>query len=429
MQNDNFTQPASQSTSWPRTWDDAPSVITPAKARRLIKMAGARNAQMLQSLADERKAHGVHSARRMARRYLLSFTARLAAVVDAWCARKTTNPFATEAAVEVVKTAQTLSAWAKLPERATYRMKLKSNGEDTRRIHALTFRQVAVDKLAERAGRAISDLLPTQFNRKGGGIKKLEAWLVARLPTTQKIMTVDIPSCFDFVDRNSVEISLLIPQQVVEAALFHLMDNAKALPSVLMGISPKDTHAVGTSSAKRRVPQGSALAQLASDIEVDKVLRSVAAVHPSVHVAAHGDNLIFLLEDAGRAGSVLDALTSIVTKQFGPDATTALVHRIRNDTPAHFEFCKRIYGWKKGHLTKRLPEGYIDEFETKSMVAMQDAFASKSLNRLESCEESIKGFVSAHVGVKRSLEACVALLVSLEEYRRILAKKTLQGPD
>jgi hypothetical protein len=415
-------------STWPLLWDHPVSQPTPSMARQLLGTAHARNDQMLIALGNVRAKSGVRQARRLQRRYLLSFTAKLSAVLDAWSLKKVDNPFSSMAALEIVNTARDLHAWKHSAETATSWLKLKSNGTDSRLIHSLKFRQTALDKLAARAGRATAQLLPTQFNRKGGGSRKFEQWLTEKLPSVDKIMTVDIPSCFDVIARSSVEVSLLLPKQVVEAAMFHVMDHAKLLPGVLMGITPIDTHAVGTSATKRRVPQGSALAQLASDIEIDRVLRSVAAVHESVHVAAYGDNLIFLLDDASWVGSVRDALTSSVTKQFGSDATTALVHRIRCDAPSHFEFCRRIYRWKNDALQKKLPRGYIDEFETRAMIAQQDAFGLKSLKGLNRCEASIMGFAGSHSEVKGTLQVAVRLLTSLNEYRTILAKKTVHEP-
>lgn len=418
-----------QSSTWPLLWDEPVPNVTPEVARQLINYAPRRNRQMLAALRSARAGGSIRAARRLQRRYLLSFSAKIAAVRDAWASKVASiDPLSDEVAQNIIEAASELFAFKPAQGRARSWHRLKRDGETTRLIHSLTFHQAALDQLAANAGRATSNILQTQFNSKGGGIEKCDAWLAERMPKAERIVTVDIPSCFDVIRRSSVEVSLLLPKPVVEAAMFHPMDHAKRLSGIHTGIEPTDTHDVGTSANKRRVPQGSALAQLAADIEVDKVLRSVAAVHDTVHVAAFGDNLIFVLEDAGWLGSVRDALTSAVTKQFGSDVTTALVHRIEVARPEVFRFCRRTYRRKKGKLIKQLPSGYIDEFEIRAMVALQDAYAAKSSIRLDRCEASINGFLGAHGMVKGVPKVCVRLLVSVNERRALLAKKTVHGP-
>ena len=165
------------------------------------------------------------------------------------------------------------------------------------------------------------------------------------------------------------------------------------------------------------------MAQLASDIEIDKVLRAVAAVHGSVHVAAFSDNLIFLLEDAGWLGSVKAALTNATTKQFGSDVTTALVPRMRCDKPTSFVFCRRRYCWKKGKLNKSLPDGWIDEFSIRLMERMRDAYHAASSAELDRCEQSIRGFIRQHHDIIAAENEGIELLVSAKEYRKLLPKK------
>lgn len=415
--------------SWPVDWDIAGKVIDPTVARTMINQVAGKNKKMLAALSARKSQGTCRDAGRLVRRYLMSFSAKLAATATTWAERegaidKCTN----DDLLWIINFAAGLNAFEKSKEQAVSWLKVKSDGESYRLIHMLRFRQRVIDRLAADAGRATSEISASQFSRKGGGgIPALDQWLRDRLPQTKKVITVDIPSCFDVVRRSSVVNSLLLPKRVVEAAMFDVMDNAVCLTSVPHGILHDHTHAVGTSAGERRVPQGSALAQLAADIEVDKVIKAVAAVHGSVHVAAAGDNLIVLLEDAGWTGSVLDALTSSVTKHFGPDVTSVLVKRIEYATPASFWFCKRRYCCKKNDLTKHLPPNYLETFELKTMMALQDAFAAKDSLWLDHCESSIKGFLGAHHNEKGVLDGCVELLVSLGQYRALMPKNPLHG--
>ncbi|WP_439468894.1 hypothetical protein [Blastomonas fulva] len=413
--------------SWPRYWDPTVKVTSPKDARKLINHAASRNRDMLLALSAKKLAGNLHETRRFVRRYLISFTSKLAATAATWAARNgAIHKCSDDELLWIVNFAAGLNAFEKSKVKAVSWPKLKSDGESYRLIHDLEFGQRAIDRLAADAGRATSEISASQFSKKGsGGIPAVEAWLEDRLPHTEKVITVDIPSCFDVVRRSSVVNSLLLPKRVVEAAMFDVMDNAVCLPSVPHGIHHDHTHAVGTSAGERRVPQGSALAQLAADIEVDKVIKDVAAVGGSVHVAAVSDNLIFLLEDSGWTGSVLDALTSSVSKHFGPDVTSVLIKRIEYASPAEFWFCKRRYCYKKGTVTKYLPPNHFEYFEFKTMLRLQDAFAAKNGLLLNKCEDSIKGFLSAHSKAKGVLGGCVGLLVSLEQYRVLMAKNTL----
>lgn len=412
---------------WPAFWDKPFKIADVGSTRELIRRVQARNVYMLNALAAARGQRGLHSARRLQRRYLLSFSAKLSAVCRAWRGSKIAE--CDDAGImDMVELARTLWPMQKSGEQARARPIWKRDGESFRIIHSLTLRQRAADKLAADAARCLVDVLPTQFNQKGKGIQKLEGWLVDWMPSVQTVITVDIPSCFDVVNRSSVVANLLLPQRVIEAALFDVMDNAKRLKDVLTGIyTNNDIHAVGTSAKKRGIPQGSALAQLAADIEIDSVMRAIASVDASVHVAAHSDNIIILLEDDSWLGSVQSALTLAVTKQFGSNVTTALVHRIRYEKPASFNFCRRTYRWRKGKLEKHLPADYIEQFSIRAMIKLQDAASIGSSNGLSRCEASIRGFLVQHAEVKGALNECVDLLATLKEYRQILNKKSLQA--
>ena len=414
-------------TTWPRFWDLRPNAIDPQALRTWLHTVAQRDRHMQIVLANVRAVKGVHAARRMVRRYLLCASAKLAAVSRAWqSVHGSIKEIADPALLKLVEFAEDLFAWKPAPGQALARPKLKRDSENYRLIHELALSQKAQDKMAASAARAVADLLPTQFNQSGKGTVKFDAWLTERMPKIQTVVTVDIPSCFDVIRRGSVEVSLLLPKRVVEAAMLKPMDRAKRLPGVLTGIGTTNTHDVGTSAAKRGVPQGSALAQLASDIEIDKVLRAVGAAHGSVHVAAFSDNLIFLLEDAGWLGSVQAALTEATTKQFGSDVTTALVNRIRCDKPNHFQFCRRTYSWKKGKLHKGVPPGYLDDYAIKTAIRMQDAYAAKDLNGLERCEASVVSFFHSHLAIDGVFEECASLFVEVHERRKTLMKLTVK---
>lgn len=413
---------------WPIFWDTPPEAPTSAGMRRLLANAASRDREMRSILSNVCQSQGLYRARRLQRRYLRSYTASAAAVLQVWpMGGRAVSKLPDEELAKIADTARRLYCWDNGAQRAFARPKEKRAGNGYRLIHKLPLLLKAADKLAANAAGALVRLKGKQFNEKQKGMAKMNDWLAAELLEASIVVTVDIPGCFDVVRRKSLEDSLPLPKQVVKARLFDIMDNAKRLPCIHEGTTLTNTHDVGTSVAKRGVPQGSALAQLAADIEIDKLLCAIEAVSQSVKAAAFGDNLIVLLKDTSELGSVEAALASATSKIFGADVSAALVHRIERQKPTSFYFCRRNYRRVKGKLVVSLPDNFLDDFVIKSMVQIYDAWSARSDASLAKCKRSIEGFARHHVQLKNVFEQCIPLLCEVDDYRTRLAKKTLQG--
>lgn len=405
-----------------------PKAPTSAGMRRLLANAAARDREMRSILSNVCQSQGLYRARRLQRQYLRSYTASAAAVLQVWpIGGRAVSKLPDEELAKIADTVRRLHCWDNGAQRAFARPKEKRAGNGYRLIHKLPLMLKAADKLAANAADALVRLKGRQFNQKRKGMARMNDWLEAELPEATIVVTVDIPGCFDVVRRKSLEDSLPLPKQVVKAKLFDVMDNAKRLPCIHEGTTLTNTHDVGTSVAKRGVPQGSALAQLAADTEIDKLLCAIEASSQSVKAAAFGDNIIVLLKVASELGSVEAALASATSKIFGADVSAALVHRIARAKPTSFYFCRRNYQRVKGKLIVSLPNNFLDDFVIKSMVQIQDAWAARSDPALAKCKRNIEGFLRHHAPRKKVFEECVPLLCEVHDLRAILAKKTLQG--
>ena len=184
--------------SWPRFWDRPTEVQNGAEARTLINRCHERKCYMLNAVA-KLGAVGAHSqARKMSRRYLDSYSARLNALSRAWVQKVGPLKNAQEDDLcKLVQAAAEVSAWRGSDEKAEAFQKPKRGG-GFRWVHAQTMIQYALGCLTADAALVMADLLPTQF-MSNGGHPKFKLWLEENLPTTERVLTVDIPGCFDTV--------------------------------------------------------------------------------------------------------------------------------------------------------------------------------------------------------------------------------------
>lgn len=377
--------------AWPEFWDQPIIIIHDEQfARALILRCGERSKIMQQLLATMRQQGRLRHARRMSRRYLQSFSARLHALARSYVRKVGSLRDATQSDLcELVAAAGAISAWSGSDEKAVA-YKQPKRGSGYRWLHRHGMFQYALELLAADAAKPLVVLLPTQFITKGG-IPKFADWLEQNIGNAKLVVTVDIPRCFDAIFRSSLADNLLLPKKVIKRVLFDPMDQATYSNFGPVGHTHMDTGPIGSvGSALRGVPQGSALSQLASEVVIGLVMKTVSDLHPSVRVASHGDNLIFLLEDASWKSSVLSALTSGIAKHFGSDVSAELTCRISCATPsAGFVFCRRQYKYNGKALTIRLPENWVNEFSLRTLVKIQDALSAKDENRWNKLELSV----------------------------------------
>lgn len=387
-------QLALKSRTWPTFWDKAPATAPDiASARSLIRHCRQRNDTMLQAVAQLKTRGHPGQARRLSRRYLDSYSARLHALARAYRRRVGSIQKASdEDVLELIAAADEMSAWRPTGEKAVAYQKPKRGG-GFRWVHKHGLFQYALELLTADVASRLADLLPTQF-MFNGGLPKLRSWLEDNLPSTALVLTVDIPRCFDTVSRSSLADDLFLPERVVKRVLFDPMDFATYLYPGPMGNIPKPGPIAKGSSAMRGIPQGSALSQVAADVAIAAVMRAISDVHPSVRVASHGDNLIVLMGDTSWKASVIAALTSGVAEHFGTDVSAELPCRISCTSPAAgFAFCRRRYTYKNACMQIRLPTDWIAEYVAKTQMRIERAFSIKQPKEWDSIERSIKGWL------------------------------------
>ncbi|MBU0658707.1 MAG: hypothetical protein KKF15_07965 [Alphaproteobacteria bacterium] len=416
-------QPAEFATqptpAWPQYWDKPTTVADDAAALPLIKICKKRVTVMQAAIAQARVQGRLHRAKGMSRRFLMSFSARLDALARAYANKKGALSKAPYGALgALVVAAGTLSPWRASPEKSLAYPVEKNDGS-YRWVHKHGLLQYALELLTVGAAKPLANISQTQFLMKGG-ISKLDDWLRERLVNTNIVITVDIPRCFDVMSRTSVVDNLHLPRWVVKRVLFDPMDQAIFATHGIGDITLHNTtHNAKVGSPKRGVPQGSALAQLSSEIVIALVLEAVSAVAPTVHAASHGDNLIFLLEDVSRKEPVLSALTSAVAKHFGADVLGELTCRIDCGTPkSGFKFCRRTYRLRSGTLRKALPSDWVDSFSIKTLLRIETAHAAKDQVAFQKIERSIKGWLRYSPKNDEVLDAAIDLLTQLEIMRK-----------
>jgi len=136
-------------------------------------------------------------------------------------------------------------------------------------------------------------------------------------------------------------------------------------------------------------------------------------------VAGHGDNLIFLLEDATLKGSVVSALTSSVAEHFGDDVLADLTSRISYDTPAHsFSFCRARYRMKGGIFSKSLDPQIVARFSERTILAIGDALSANDQAAFDKIERSIFGWLGQNRDKKMVLNEAAELLAHLKAMRK-----------
>ena len=399
--------------SWPRIWDQSFHPAKDDEARAFINLAAARCLKMQAAVSAAATQPAIRAALRLLRRYLASNTAKLNAFARAY--ERHTGPLRDAKPgelCEIVEVAQALNVWKSTEEKSIAYPKLKRCGQDYRYIHKHQIFLYAQELMMADAARAICKFLPTQFMTNGGQ-PAYTKWLRQNLPIVKLVITVDIPRCFDHVDRSSVVDHLLLPERAVRRVLFDPMDHATYLTHGLIGFVPMSAPIVKVSAPKRGIPQGSALSPIASEVVVGEVLKAVLA-HNDVQAGCQGDNLIFLLEDAKNKESVIASLTSSIAKHFGSDVASALTYRIECQSPSKgFWFCQRFYSLTGSKLKMAVPSNFVDKFAIKTMSRIEEAKNLKNYKKLESIRRSIKGWMGQNIKIKDVVDEAAELLALL----------------
>ena len=409
--------------TWPTCWDKPFRASGGADALALIWQCRERAWQMQLAMAQAREQGQFCHGSQLQRRYLMSYSAQLDALSRAY--EKKAGPLAKASAEdrkELVTAAEAISPWHGSSEKTiAYPQQKKGGGYRLVRVHGII--QYALETLAVAAAKPFAQISDNQFITRGG-IPKLNDWLRERLAGTELVITVDIPRCFDLMKRSSVADNLHLPRGVVERVLYDPMDRAILCTKGVGGSDLNDLMSnVQVSSPRRGIPQGSPLAQLSSEIVIALVLQAVAAVTPNIQVASHGDNLIFLLEDASSKGAVVHALTSAVAEHFGQDVSSELTCRIEYARPSTgFRFCRRTYLFKSGAMRILLPVDWVDDFAFKTALRIGDAHRSKNDQAFDKIEWSIKGWLRHSPKSDVVVNMAAELLCDLKVMRKTAMK-------
>jgi hypothetical protein len=265
--------------------------------------------------------------------------------------------------------------------------------------------------------------LPTQFGARGGR-PALETWLSDLLPEAALVVTTDFPDCFNRIKRSAVEVGLPFPRRVTKAALFSPMDRAKPYLKKPKSNLPEtdaiynlSVDAVAESLPKGNVgvPQGAALAQVASDMLIKDTLIAVEAAVSGVRAGASGDNLIFILKDASQLASLKEALTSEASQRFSDHVIGGLSERIVA-IPANkaFRFCGGTYRMKNGKLTRTTSQ---DRRENYALRFEQKLGAVKAQQDFQKLMESLKSWSAQQGACFQSKALAIELAALLGEMK------------
>lgn len=292
---------------------------------------------------------------------------------------------------ELLAVAAAIDVWATTDERVVMLPKDRLNGK-LRWVFSFGIIEQTRSALLAKVAKASWTPLPTQFGTKGGR-PALEAWLSELLPQADLVLTTDIPDCFNRIRRTAVEDGLPFPGRVTKAALFSPMDRAKPyLKKPKSNLPETDAiynhmvDAVAESPPKGNVgvPQGAALAQVASDMLIKDILIAVVASAPGVHAGASGDNLIFILEDASQLAPLKQALTSEVLTRFSDHVISGLTERIAvtaADKP--FRFCGGTYRLSHGKLRRTTSEDRLKNYALRFECKLSQAKTQKDILALK----------------------------------------------
>ena len=364
---------------WPAYWDQPTCPDNPERILELLRACQRRRAEMIRVLRRVKTQKGHRAAKRLSRRYLRSFSARLARMARAMMRRKValdgTDP---QALHDLVKLTSQVDPWRRQPDRAVAIPREKMNGE-RRWVYRLSLIPYANDQLAHDVLQALADLEPTQFITQGSR-PALEEWLEAELPHFQLVLTTDIPACFDSVLRYATEPSLPLPRKVQHEVLHGTKDRALFMDRGLRGpmlLSPAAVAKV--TSLERGYAQGAASAAVASEIAIGGLLRAVHSVSSGVRGASMGDNLIVGLRDASDLGSARHALLSSAGKFFGQDVIGELTRRTRvQKIDQWISFCGRDYRVTAGKLRSRVDPHRAGKFGLRLMPDFERAIRTGS---------------------------------------------------
>ena len=405
---------ASNEFSWPSNEADARDYLRRARGtkRRLLCE--------LEERAQVSPRHGKRFSRQV-----LSDRRVIAATILQECKRKGDDvgqPGHTSC-LSLLYMAWQFNAWASSNEPVRLIERDRSNAK-TRWTASHGIYESVRNTLSREIALRLVKLHPRQFILQGGA-PKLRGWLRSALPDAAAVMTTDFPACFDTLRRSSIVSGLPLPRRVMEAALFETKD--RAIPLVrkpngklmLSGIADM-ANTVGVSLPGRGISMGAALSSVASEVVIAEVIHEAEKVFGVVG-ASHGDNLIFLLNDAAQKLSLENALTSAAVKHFGLDVIAELTRRIRYDDPVEgFLFCGKTYAWRDGDLRCRTEPARIEHFMIRAEVALGEATTTHQLDTLV---DSLKGWAVQNADTPGAIFQAIELAQKIATERADLSAK------
>lgn len=343
---------------WNSAWDNLPLACSPAEALHLLETAEHRLEVRLKFVTVCRASRGDRYAKRLARLVWMSDDAVLAGLamqlksVGDW-------PVTAKKAGSMIQVARSLSPMKNTME-VTKHVEKETFDQKSRWVYKIGFKRQAIARMLHRVARAVVEVHPDQFTYNGGP-PSIEPWIKANLADVALVLTTDIPSCFDRVSRKSLDQGSPFSGAVMTSQLYDPMDQAKTYvpaksdPNKL--VPSGDVKAAFKSSGKRGNPQGSALAAIATEIVIKKVLQAVQTACPGTRTSAYSDNLLFGLKSEADRSSVVAALKSSFAEHFGEDGLSELLSRLREGPPQEqFRFCGRRFKFHKGKLRTALSE-------------------------------------------------------------------------
>lgn len=417
-----MTQPPN-ARSWPSFWDKP---VTPQDAEHaiwLLKCARSRRSRQLEVLA---RTGNVRRAKRLGRKYLMSFSARLACLAMAVERKLGSARDRDAAALAIVEAADYVDPWMPAAERAKAFPREKMDG-GVRYVFSFGIVDYARQLLIRDLAAALTSHEPTQF-MSAGGRPRLEEWLRVELPAARSVITTDIPSCFDRVLREAVDVGLPLPRRVKEEVLYRPMDRAIYLEKTPQGLTPMKETVAQMSSPKRGIPQGSAASSVASERVIARIIRRIEAVSADARVATFGDNLIILLRDPDIEQSVYDALFSEVEACFGPELIGELIRRTKvGPATRFFSFAGRDYRRQGRSLKVRLSEKRIDKFVIATGLKIEAARMMKDRQKLVAADRSLQAWLRQNIQFPGALDQALTLAAQIRGNR--LYRETVDGDD
>ena len=279
---DHVTDNPKTQITWPLWWD-GDAGVSGGDLRKVVTDCLERRKRMLLVLKNCAEQGSHRERTKLIRRYLRSASARVAAAAAAHAKKIGSLNHATEnALVRLMTNAKRSNAWECPDERVFSKPRERMNGVP-RYTYSRGVRGYAIELLAKDVAEIMVHVHPNQFIVKGRGRPKLEEWLAAVLPGAAVVITTDIPSCFESIKRSSVVSVLPLPWKVTRAILFDPKDRAIFLKGSSQGYNPMDDTLISeVSSPGEGIPQGSALATLAAEAVMKRIIDAVEAVGDGV---------------------------------------------------------------------------------------------------------------------------------------------------